>query len=88
MERMDKLEISADAAHCGAPCAGSGAITRSSEGKDGIGATTGTGVCHSDTLGGLRAVLQLRGAASQLLRRAMAGHAPPRGDQWAPLQTA
>ena len=46
---MDKLEILADAAKYDASCASSGAPKRSSEGKDGIGATNGMGICHSYT---------------------------------------
>ena len=46
---MDKLEILADAAKYDASCASSGAPKRSSEGKDGLGATTGMGICHSYT---------------------------------------
>ena len=46
---MDKLEILADAAKYDASCASSGAPKRSSEGKDGIGATSGMGICHSYT---------------------------------------
>ncbi|WP_426116506.1 putative DNA modification/repair radical SAM protein [Massilia sp. PWRC2] len=49
MELTDKLEILADAAKYDASCASSGAPRRSSEGKDGIGATTGMGICHSYT---------------------------------------
>ena len=49
MELMDKLEILADAAKYDASCASSGAPKRSSEGKDGIGATNGMGICHSYT---------------------------------------
>ncbi|SHH54876.1 putative DNA modification/repair radical SAM protein [Massilia sp. CF038] len=49
MELMDKLEILADAAKYDASCASSGAPQRSSEGKDGIGATSGMGICHSYT---------------------------------------
>ena len=49
MELMDKLEILADAAKYDASCASSGAPKRSSEGKDGIGATSGMGICHSYT---------------------------------------
>ena len=49
MELMDKLEILADAAKYDASCASSGAPKRTSEGKDGIGATTGMGICHSYT---------------------------------------
>ncbi|WP_194722911.1 putative DNA modification/repair radical SAM protein [Noviherbaspirillum malthae] len=49
MELTDKLEILADAAKYDASCASSGAPKRSSEGKDGLGATTGMGICHSYT---------------------------------------
>lgn len=49
MELTDKLEILADAAKYDASCASSGAPKRGSEGKDGIGATTGMGICHSYT---------------------------------------
>jgi putative DNA modification/repair radical SAM protein len=49
MELTDKLEILADAAKYDASCASSGAPRRSSEGKDGFGATTGMGICHSYT---------------------------------------
>ncbi|NHZ98084.1 putative DNA modification/repair radical SAM protein [Massilia sp. CCM 8734] len=49
MELTDKLEILADAAKYDASCASSGAPKRSSEGKDGIGATNGMGICHSYT---------------------------------------
>ena len=49
MELNDKLEILADAAKYDASCASSGAPTRGSEGKDGLGATTGMGICHSYT---------------------------------------
>lgn len=49
MELMDKLEILADAAKYDASCASSGAPKRSSEGKGGIGATSGMGICHSYT---------------------------------------
>jgi putative DNA modification/repair radical SAM protein len=49
MELTDKLEILADAAKYDASCASSGAPKRSSEGKDGLGATTGRGICHSYT---------------------------------------
>jgi putative DNA modification/repair radical SAM protein len=49
MELTDKLEILADAAKYDASCASSGAPKRSSEGKDGIGATSGMGICHSYT---------------------------------------
>ena len=49
MDLRDKLEILADAAKYDASCASSGAPKRSSEGKDGFGATTGMGICHSYT---------------------------------------
>jgi putative DNA modification/repair radical SAM protein len=49
MELTDKLEILADAAKYDASCASSGAPKRGSEGRDGIGATTGMGICHSYT---------------------------------------
>ena len=49
MELNDKLEILADAAKYDASCASSGAPKRGSEGKDGLGATTGMGICHSYT---------------------------------------
>jgi len=49
METIDKLEILADAAKYDASCASSGAPKRSSEGKDGLGASTGMGICHSYT---------------------------------------
>ncbi|WP_426175170.1 putative DNA modification/repair radical SAM protein [Massilia sp. TWR1-2-2] len=49
MELTDKLEILADAAKYDASCASSGAPKRSSEGKDGVGATSGMGICHSYT---------------------------------------
>ncbi len=49
MELTDKLEILADAAKYDASCASSGAPKRSSEGKDGIGVTSGMGICHSYT---------------------------------------
>jgi putative DNA modification/repair radical SAM protein len=49
MELTDKLEILADAAKYDASCASSGAPRRSSQGKDGIGATSGMGICHSYT---------------------------------------
>lgn len=49
MELNDKLEILADAAKYDASCASSGAPKRCSEGKDGLGATTGMGICHSYT---------------------------------------
>lgn len=49
MELLDKLEILADAAKYDASCASSGAPKRSSQGKAGLGATTGMGICHSFT---------------------------------------
>lgn len=49
MELTDKLEILADAAKYDASCASSGAPKRSSIDKDGIGASTGMGICHSYT---------------------------------------
>ena len=49
MELTDKLEILADAAKYDASCASSGAATRSSKGRDGLGATNGVGICHSYT---------------------------------------
>jgi putative DNA modification/repair radical SAM protein len=49
MEIRDKLEILADAAKYDASCASSGAPKRHSVGKDGFGATTGMGICHSYT---------------------------------------
>lgn len=49
MNIHDKLEILADAAKYDASCASSGAPKRSSQGKGGLGATTGVGICHSYT---------------------------------------
>ena len=49
MELTDKLEILADAAKYDASCASSGAPKRNSIGKDGLGASTGMGICHSYT---------------------------------------
>lgn len=49
MELTDKLEILADAAKYDASCASSAAPKRNSIGKDGFGATTGMGICHSYT---------------------------------------
>ncbi|WP_220803872.1 putative DNA modification/repair radical SAM protein [Pseudomonas sp. NCCP-436] len=49
MQLIDKLSILADAAKYDASCASSGAPKRSSRGKDGIGASNGTGICHSFT---------------------------------------
>ena len=43
MELTDKLEILADAAKYDASCASSGAPKRSSDGKEGFGATSGMG---------------------------------------------
>ncbi|WP_110686820.1 putative DNA modification/repair radical SAM protein [Salinicola aestuarinus] len=49
MELIDKLSILADAAKYDASCASSGAPQRSSRGKTGVGASNGTGICHSFT---------------------------------------
>jgi putative DNA modification/repair radical SAM protein len=49
VELKDKLEILADAAKYDASCASSGAPKRGSAGSDGLGATTGMGICHSYT---------------------------------------
>lgn len=49
MKLHTKLEILADAAKYDASCASSGAPKRSSAGKEGLGATTGMGICHSYT---------------------------------------
>ncbi|MFF7706691.1 putative DNA modification/repair radical SAM protein [Pseudomonas sp. NPDC007930] len=49
MELIDKLSILADAAKYDASCASSGAPKRSSQGKDGLGASNGMGICHSYT---------------------------------------
>ncbi|HWV08720.1 MAG TPA: putative DNA modification/repair radical SAM protein [Pseudomonas sp.] len=49
MQLIDKLTVLADAAKYDASCASSGAPTRSSKGKSGIGATNGMGICHSFT---------------------------------------
>jgi putative DNA modification/repair radical SAM protein len=49
MELKDKLEILADAAKYDASCASSGAPKRDSTGQDGLGATSGMGICHSYT---------------------------------------
>ncbi|MGI4840400.1 MAG: putative DNA modification/repair radical SAM protein [Janthinobacterium lividum] len=49
MQLIDKLSILADAAKYDASCASSGAPKRSSEGKAGLGATDGMGICHSYT---------------------------------------
>jgi len=49
MQLLDKLSILADAAKYDASCASSAAPKRSSEGKSGIGSSTGMGICHSYT---------------------------------------
>ena len=49
MELLDKLEILADAAKYDASCASSGSTKRDSLGKQGIGSTTGAGICHAYT---------------------------------------
>jgi len=49
MELLKKLEILADAAKYDASCASSGAPKRDSQGRAGLGATTGAGICHSFT---------------------------------------
>ncbi|RAS38947.1 putative DNA modification/repair radical SAM protein [Paraburkholderia bryophila] len=49
MELLKKLEILADAAKYDASCASSGAPKRGSRGVDGVGASTGAGICHSFT---------------------------------------
>jgi putative DNA modification/repair radical SAM protein len=49
MNLKDKLEILADAAKYDASCASSGAPKRGSAGSEGLGATTGMGICHSYT---------------------------------------
>jgi putative DNA modification/repair radical SAM protein len=49
MQLIDKLDILADAAKYDASCASSGAPKRGSKGKAGLGATDGTGICHSYT---------------------------------------
>jgi putative DNA modification/repair radical SAM protein len=49
MELQKKLEILADAAKYDASCASGGAPQRSSRGADGLGASTGSGICHSFT---------------------------------------
>lgn len=49
MELLKKLEILADAAKYDASCASSGAPKRDSQGRTGLGATTGAGICHSFT---------------------------------------
>lgn len=49
MDLADKLEILADAAKYDASCASSAAPKRVSRGVDGLGASTGMGICHSYT---------------------------------------
>lgn len=49
MEMIEKLAILSDAAKYDASCASSGAQGRSSKGKEGIGSTSGMGICHSYT---------------------------------------
>ncbi|MDY7559861.1 putative DNA modification/repair radical SAM protein [Pseudomonas sp. 10B1] len=49
MHLIEKLSILADAAKYDASCASSGAPKRSSQGKSGLGATNGMGICHSYT---------------------------------------
>lgn len=49
MELPEKLEILADAAKYDASCASGGAPKRSSRGVEGLGASTGAGICHSFT---------------------------------------
>ena len=49
MELADKLAILADAAKSDVSCASSNAPSRSSQGKEGLGATRAMGVCHSFT---------------------------------------
>ncbi len=49
MNLADKLEILADAAKYDASCASSAAPKRVSRGVDGLGASTGMGICHSYT---------------------------------------
>lgn len=49
MELIDKLAILADAAKYDASCASSAAPKRSSQGKAGLGSTSGAGICHSFT---------------------------------------
>jgi putative DNA modification/repair radical SAM protein len=49
MQLIDKLSILADAAKYDASCASSAAPKRSSEGKSGLGNSTGMGICHSYT---------------------------------------
>ncbi|MET0363072.1 MAG: putative DNA modification/repair radical SAM protein, partial [Sphingobium sp.] len=47
LSRLEKLAILADAAKYDASCASSGAQKRNSRATDGIGSTTGMGICHS-----------------------------------------
>ncbi|MGI4813253.1 MAG: putative DNA modification/repair radical SAM protein [Janthinobacterium lividum] len=49
MELLRKLEVLADAAKYDASCASGGAPKRGSRGTDGLGASTGSGICHSFT---------------------------------------
>ncbi|MCY0387970.1 putative DNA modification/repair radical SAM protein [Robbsia sp. Bb-Pol-6] len=49
MELSEKLEILADAAKYDASCASGGAPKRASRGIEGLGASTGAGICHSFT---------------------------------------
>lgn len=49
MELSKKLAILADAAKYDASCASSGTSKRNSRASQGIGSTTGTGICHSYT---------------------------------------
>ncbi len=49
MELDRKLAILADAAKYDASCASSGTTKRNSRGSQGIGSTTGSGICHSYT---------------------------------------
>src|SRR6188508_3377203 len=49
MELASKLAILADAAKYDASCASSGTTKRTSRGSQGIGSTTGSGICHSYT---------------------------------------
>lgn len=49
MKLSTKLEILADAAKYDASCASSGAPKRDSRGREGLGASTGAGICHSFT---------------------------------------
>ena len=49
MEVQNKLAILADAAKYDASCASSGGAKRDSRDGQGIGSTTGSGICHSYT---------------------------------------